>query len=144
MALVLDTGPLLAALDAADPDHAASAELLTEAREDLVVPVLVLAEVDCWCHERLGPRVWLGFLEDLLRGAYRLEPLAAADLRRCHELQSVYAISGSASSTRACWRWSSGSARRRWRRSTAGTSASCDRRTSAACGSSLSRRARAA
>ncbi len=45
MHLVLDTGPLLAALDAADPDHAACAALLEEAMEDLVVPSLVLAEL---------------------------------------------------------------------------------------------------
>jgi predicted nucleic acid-binding protein len=46
MPLVLDTGPLLAALDAADPDHARCAALLGEAREDLVIPALVLAELD--------------------------------------------------------------------------------------------------
>lgn len=73
MALVLDTGPLLAALDAADPDHAVCARLLTGAREDLVVPSLVLAELDYWCHERLGGDVWLAFLEDVLDGAYRVE-----------------------------------------------------------------------
>ena len=46
MALILDTGPLLAALDAADPDHARCAALLTDSIEDLVVPALVLAELD--------------------------------------------------------------------------------------------------
>jgi predicted nucleic acid-binding protein len=45
MALAFDTGPLLAALDAADPDHERCAALLSEAREDLVVPILVLAEI---------------------------------------------------------------------------------------------------
>jgi predicted nucleic acid-binding protein len=90
VALILDTGPLLAALDAADPDHARCAPLLSDAREDLVVPVLVLAELDYWCHERLGAHVWLAFLEDLLEGAYRVEQPSPADLRRCHELQSTY------------------------------------------------------
>ena len=46
MALVCDTGPLLAALDAADPDHLRCARLLTAGDEDLVVPALVLAELD--------------------------------------------------------------------------------------------------
>lgn len=90
MALVLDTGPLLAALDTADPDHESCAALITDASEDLVVPTLVLAELDYWCHERLGGEVWLIFLEDLLDGAYRTEPPTVADLRRCHELQSTY------------------------------------------------------
>jgi predicted nucleic acid-binding protein len=55
VALVLDTGPLLPALDAADPDHEACAALLTEAEQDLVVPALVLGELDYWCAERLDP-----------------------------------------------------------------------------------------
>jgi uncharacterized protein len=90
VALVLDTGPLLAALDAADPDHAGCAALITDAREDLVVPALVLAELDYWCHKRLDGDVWTAFLDDLLAGAYRAEPPTDADLRRCRELQGRY------------------------------------------------------
>lgn len=90
MALVLDTGPLLAALDAADPDHERCASLLSEAREDLVIPILVLAELDYWCHARLGAHAWISFLEDLLAGAYRLETCTGADLARCRELQRQY------------------------------------------------------
>jgi predicted nucleic acid-binding protein len=88
---VLDTGPLLAALDSADPDHAACAALLLEANEDLVVPTLVLGELDYWCHERLNADAWLGFLDDLLEGAYRTEPPTESDLARCRELQATYA-----------------------------------------------------
>jgi uncharacterized protein len=94
MALVLDTGPLLAALDRADPDHQRCSALLIEAAEDLVVPSLVLAELDYWCHERLGADVWLAFLEDVLEGAYRAEPPTLADLRRCHAIQTDYSDLG--------------------------------------------------
>jgi predicted nucleic acid-binding protein len=94
VALILDTGPLLAALDAADPDHAACAALLVDADEDLVVPGLVLAELDYWCHERLGVDAWLVFLEDVVRGAYRVEPPALVDLERCAALQRRYADLG--------------------------------------------------
>jgi uncharacterized protein len=90
MALVLDTGPLLAALDAADPDHERCATIIETAREDLVVPGLVLAELDYWCHERLGADAWLTFLADLLAGAYRLESPTIADLTRCREIQKRY------------------------------------------------------
>lgn len=90
MALILDTGPLLAALDAADPDHARCAALLTDATEDLVVPALVLAELDYWCARRLSPDAWLIFLDDVLAGAYHVEPPANIDLSRCRELQDVY------------------------------------------------------
>lgn len=86
-----DTGPLLAALDAADPDHERCARLLTEADEDLVIPALVLAELDYWCSRRLGSEAWLIFFDDLLAGVYRLEPPTRADLARCRELQGRYA-----------------------------------------------------
>jgi hypothetical protein len=90
VALVLDTSVLLAGVDAADPDHRRCAELILAARETLVVPALVLSELDYWCHQRLTTAVWLDFLEDLLGGAYRVEPPSYEDLARCHALQSTY------------------------------------------------------
>lgn len=91
MALICDTGPLLAALDAADPDHVPCAELIIGADEDLVVPALVLAELDYWCARRLTPDAWLVFLDDLLAGVYRVESPTVADLARCRDLQTRYA-----------------------------------------------------
>ena len=90
MALILDTGPLLAALDAADREHEACAALVVSAREDLIIPALVLAELDYWCSRRLGADAWLVFLDDVLAGAYRVEPPIVADLTRCRELQTQY------------------------------------------------------
>jgi predicted nucleic acid-binding protein len=90
MALVLDTGPLLAALDAADRDHERCAALLTEAREDLVVPALVLGELDYWCAQRLDLDTWLAFLDDIAVGAYRIEPPTLSDLARSRQLQTTY------------------------------------------------------
>ena len=91
MALILDTGPVLAALDAGDPDHERCARLLVDAREDLLVPALVLAELDYWCHGRLGVEAWLVFLDDVLAGVYDVEPPTGGDLRRARELQEAYA-----------------------------------------------------
>lgn len=91
MPLILDTGPLLAALDAADPDHRACARLIEDASEDLLIPTLVLAELDYWCQARLGGDAWLVLLDDVLTGAYRVEHPTGADLHRCRELQSTYA-----------------------------------------------------
>jgi hypothetical protein len=90
VALILDTSVLLAALDAADPDHGRCASLIAEAREDLIVPALVLAELDYWCHKRLTGTVWLAFLEDVLAGAYIVEPPTLGDLERCCDLQRAY------------------------------------------------------
>lgn len=90
MALILDTGPLLASLDAADPDHERCASLVTGATEDLVVPALVLGELDYWCAQRLSVDAWLIFLEDVERGVYAIEAPTLVDLERCRELQDQY------------------------------------------------------
>ncbi len=90
MALILDTGPLLAALDAADPDHARCAGLISGSTEDLLVPALVLAELDYWCLTRLTLDAWLVFLEDVEQGIYVIEPPTAPDLARCRQLQAQY------------------------------------------------------
>jgi uncharacterized protein len=91
VALILDTGPALAALDAADKDHQRCAALISESSEDLVVPALVLSELDYWCHERLNGDTWRTFLEDVLAGAYRVEAPSQGDLERCLDLQARYA-----------------------------------------------------
>jgi uncharacterized protein len=91
VALILDTSVLLAALDAADPDHRSCARLIEETTENLVVPVLVLSELDYWCGERLTTDVWLSFLEDVLNGAYGIESPTQGDLERCRDLQLTYA-----------------------------------------------------
>jgi predicted nucleic acid-binding protein len=91
VALILDTTVLLAGLDAADPDHEACLELIATADEDLVVPVLVIAELDYWCRKRLTVEVWLVFLEDLLAGSYTPIGPTPADLHRCRELEAQYA-----------------------------------------------------
>ena len=88
--MICDTGPILAALDEADPDHHRCARLLVDAESDLVVPTLVLAEVDYWCHERLTLHAWLAFLDDVLAGVYRPEPPTTTDLERCRDLQQQY------------------------------------------------------
>ena len=91
MGLVLDTSVLLAALDSSDPDHGRCAELIAGSSENLLIPALVLSELDYWCQERLTLSVWLAFLEDVLAGAYSVENPTDADLKRCLELQHDYA-----------------------------------------------------
>jgi len=91
VALILDTSVLLAALDVSDPDHQRCADLISGSRENLVVPALVLSELDYWCHERLTTEVWQAFLEDVLAGAYSVQSPTETDLKRCLELQRKYA-----------------------------------------------------
>jgi uncharacterized protein len=89
VALILDTSVLLAALDASDPDHGHCAELIAGSSENLVVPALVLSELDYWCHERLPAEVWQAFLE-VLAGAYSVQNPTEEDLKRSLELQRNY------------------------------------------------------
>ncbi len=91
MALVLDTGPILALLDADDPAHSRCVALVDEIDEPLVVVTATLIEVDYWIRKRLQPEVWSIFIEDIVSGAYRLEQLSADDLIRVAELEAAYA-----------------------------------------------------
>jgi uncharacterized protein len=91
MALVLDTGPILAALDADDPDHLRCADLVRSTRESLVVVAPTLVEIDYWIRKRLQPAVWTSFVEDIAMGAYRLEQLDPQDLERVAALEASYA-----------------------------------------------------
>lgn len=90
MALVLDTGPILALLDAGDPAHERSVAMVEDLREDLVVPACVLVEIDYWTRKLLGSESWGVFVEDVASGAYRLEPLTVEDLVRAAELERQY------------------------------------------------------
>jgi predicted nucleic acid-binding protein len=88
--LILDTGPIVAALNAQDPDHERCAALLTGAQE-LLVPSPVLVEVDYWVLKLAGPRAWSDFVADINRGAYRVAHPTDADLARAADLESTYA-----------------------------------------------------
>lgn len=89
--LILDTGPLLALLDADDPDHARCLSTVTDVSEDLAVPGPVLVELDYWVCKLLGQEAWAIFVDDLASGAYRLLQPDEGDLRRAAELELAYA-----------------------------------------------------
>lgn len=90
MVLVLDTGPVLALLDAGDPAHERSVAMVEEVGEDLVLPGCVLVELDYWVLKLLGLDVWEIFVSDVTTGAYRFEPLTVDDLKRATELERGY------------------------------------------------------
>ena len=91
MALVLDTGPILAILDADDPAHAGCVDLLDSFDEPLIVVAATLVEIDYWIRKRLQPAVWSIFIEDVAEGAYRLEHLSSEEMKRVAELEADYA-----------------------------------------------------
>jgi hypothetical protein len=91
VALILDAGPLYASLDRNDRRHRACRRLLEEAREPLVIPAPILAEVDYLVHARLHAGVFLALLDDIIAGAYAVEDLQPVDYVRIRELCDQYA-----------------------------------------------------
>jgi predicted nucleic acid-binding protein len=88
--IIVDTGPLVAALDADDIDHSRCLDLLEGHRGPLLVPAPVLTEV-CWLLEReRGSEAEAAFLNALVAGEMHLVDLTKADLRRMSELVLQY------------------------------------------------------
>ncbi len=92
--ILVDTGPLVAVLDADDRRHHECLQLLEEAAGPLIVPATVVVEV-CQIAERArGPRAEAAFLRSITAGELTVEPVGAADLVRATELIETYADLG--------------------------------------------------
>jgi len=87
--VIVDSGPLFAALDRNDRDHQRSRALLDGAEEPLIIPAPVLVEVDYWIRERLYPGLFVLLLDEIDRGVFTVEPLTGPDYHRiralCHQ-----------------------------------------------------------
>ncbi|MEN8152049.1 MAG: PIN domain-containing protein [Planctomycetota bacterium] len=88
--LLVDAGPLYAAIDRDDAHHAECVELLTEHPGPLVVPALVLTEVVYFVGTRLGAEPEVRLLQDFAEGNLLLEDVDAADWVRIAELVYAY------------------------------------------------------
>lgn len=88
MALIFDTGPLVALLDASDPEHERCAALAASTRERRLVPVCVLVEVEYLL--RPWPGAFARLLADFERGAFELLDLPKRWLLRAGELLERY------------------------------------------------------
>jgi predicted nucleic acid-binding protein len=91
VALIIDTGPLYAFLDRSDRDHVACRALLEETTERRVIPEPVLVEIDYWVHTKLRGDVFTRLLDDIIDGAFAVEPVEPADRRRIRSLLDTYA-----------------------------------------------------
>ena len=90
MALILDSGGMLSALDPKQEDHRAFADVLTSHRGPLVISPFVVAELDYMILSRYGRRDQLAFLDEVDRGAYRLELFASEDFAYAKALMDSY------------------------------------------------------
>jgi uncharacterized protein len=90
LALILDSGGLIVALDPNQNDHEAFAQTLTSHRGPLVISPFVVAELDYMLLRRYGKQDQLAFLDEVNRGAYLLESFKAEDFARARKLLDDY------------------------------------------------------
>ena len=91
MTLILDSGGLLAAIDERQEDHAAAREAFDSVRGPLLISPFVLAELDYMIMTRMGQERELALLDEVARGAYRLEPFSAEDVAEAVSVIERYA-----------------------------------------------------
>jgi uncharacterized protein len=85
---IVDAGPLYAAADSDDRDHAASLATLSRADLRLVIPALVIAETTYFVGRRLGPDAERAFLDGLT--GFDVEGPSSEDFTRIAELVERY------------------------------------------------------
>ena len=92
MSALLDTGFLLAVLDADDKLHSACSAAL-QAESELILPDAVIPELAYMVLRELGYGVLIAFLTSLLDGELPVERTTREDLTRAKELLQKYADS---------------------------------------------------
>jgi predicted nucleic acid-binding protein len=90
MALICDTSGLFSLYDASNVHHAAAVAVVEREPDELLVPVVLLVEVDYMLHSRLGADAARDFLGAVERGDFTLVPFLPADVVRCGELLTRY------------------------------------------------------
>lgn len=88
--LLLDTSGLLAALDAGQRRHAECAAIIAGRPGPFLLSPFVLAELDYLIATRIGHSAERALLEEVARGAYRLEPFDAADVEVARRVIDKY------------------------------------------------------
>ena len=90
VSLLVDSGPLLAALDTDDRDHERCAALLNDHPGPLLVPTLCIAEVSHFAATRLDDSAEVAFLLAIASGDLTVEDFHPADRERTVELVAEY------------------------------------------------------
>jgi len=86
---IVDSGPLIAVANSADPAHRACLRILQQPEFHLVIPALCVAEVAYVIQKRRGPDAEARFLRGL--EALDVQAPTAAEWRRIAELVEGYA-----------------------------------------------------
>ncbi|MEI8020621.1 MAG: PIN domain-containing protein [Schlesneria sp.] len=90
MALICDTSGVFALYDIDDTHHQSTVDVVQSESGPLLLPVILLAEIDYLLHQRLGREAAFEFIEAVELGQFTLVPLTAPDVTRCRELVAQY------------------------------------------------------
>ena len=88
--ILVDTSALVAALTPKAQEHHQVLAALLQAQSPLLISPFVLAELDYLVQRRLGKEAQLKLLEEVRRGAYRLELFSAGDLEDAQNVVRKY------------------------------------------------------
>jgi uncharacterized protein len=89
--ILLDTSGLLAAIDSSQRKHRECVQVLAERHGPFLLSPFVLAEIDYLLGSRVGAAAQDALLEEVERGAYRLESFGAADVASARKTLAKYA-----------------------------------------------------
>ena len=88
--LIVDTSGLLAAVDAGQRRHADCAAVIAGRPGPFLLSPFVLAELDYLLASRVGRQAQHALLDEVARGAYRLESFDAADVQTARQVMDKY------------------------------------------------------
>ncbi len=88
--LIGDSGAVYAFYDGDDQYHNAAREIINANVGEIILPDLILVEIDYLLGHFLGVQAELDFLQDVINGVYRLHRVNAVILQQCHNLLGQY------------------------------------------------------
>jgi predicted nucleic acid-binding protein len=88
--LILDSGGLLAAMDAGQDNHQDFVNAILWVRGPVIISPFVVAELDYMILREYGRGDQIAFLEQIQSGAYHLETFTKTDFTRIWRLVSKY------------------------------------------------------
>lgn len=91
MTLLIDTAPLVALADDADPRRAAILAAIRDEPGSLVIPAPTTAEIDYLLGQRLGDPARRAFLADLAAGRFTVASLERQDHATVADIDARYA-----------------------------------------------------
>ncbi|MBV9768262.1 MAG: PIN domain-containing protein [Bryobacterales bacterium] len=90
MAAVADSGAIYGLYNRRDRHHRALKAAIIHEPGAILISAAILSEIDYLIAAKLGVNAELDLFEDILKGAFTLEPFSLSDLRHSRELINKY------------------------------------------------------